>query len=82
MISSVSDVYEFVNEAIRLCREQEYEDIATRLEEAMHLGSSALEIIGAIRSILIEGQPELLSVLDKDSIQEVIHFIDASYGRS
>ena len=53
MITSTNEIYAFVGVAMQKCRENGYGDIAQELDDAMHLGSSALEILGAIKAVLV-----------------------------
>ena len=81
MIKTVDQVYNFINEIKQGCIKYGYNDIATRLEDAMHLGSSGLEILGAIRTILLEEQTRLLNIANKDELNSIVKFVDKAYGR-
>jgi hypothetical protein len=49
----------------------------------MSLGSSGLEILGAIRELLIANRAEIEAILQgNDTIAEIVHFVDKMYGRT
>ena len=83
-ITTGADVYAFV---ARLKIEAEKHgniDFASELDDAVHLGSSGLEILGAIRKSLIENHGEVEFLLDSDGWKKaanVIAFVDKAFGR-
>ncbi|MBI5866416.1 MAG: hypothetical protein HZB38_18250 [Planctomycetes bacterium] len=80
MITTTNEIYEFTELAMQKCREQGYDDVAQQLDEAMHLGSSGLEIIGAIRAALISHAATLESVVDKTKMQEIVKYVNRAFG--
>ena len=81
MIAATDDVYEFVNVLIRQCREQGFAEIAQKLNDAMNLGSSAMEILGAIRIVLLEESGTIGTLVERTDIEEVIQFVNRTFGR-
>jgi hypothetical protein len=81
MITTTQQMYEFVNKVLSGAREHGYEEIAARLDDAMHLGSSGLEICGAIGNVLKEERPRLEKVVSEKELQEAIDFVDSAFGR-
>jgi hypothetical protein len=57
-------------------------DLARELDEALHLGSSGLETLGAIRKTLIEDHGDVKSLVGSDGWKtNVIAFVDKAFGR-
>ena len=80
MITTTNEVYEFAELAVKKCRKHGYDDVAQQLDDAMHLGSSGLEILGAIRATLI-GQAETLEkVVDKTEMQDIVKYVNRAFG--
>ncbi len=82
MITTTSEVYKFVEIAIGRCREHGWDDLAQQLDSAMHLGSSGMEILGAIKAIFVDQTARLEKVVDKASIEEVIKHANKAFGLS
>lgn len=80
MITTTTEIYEFVEVATRKCREHGYGDIAQQFDDAMHLGSSGLEILGAIRAVCVAENAKLEELLGSASVHEVIRFVDRAFG--
>ncbi len=80
MITTTDNVYEFVNVVIRQCHEQGFADIAQELDGAMHLGSSGLEILGAIRSVLLKESRTIGTLVEQSEIEEVVRFVNKAFG--
>ena len=82
MITTTEQIYEFVEQLQHGAREHGYDDIAERLDDAMHLGSSGLEILGAIRSVLQDEKQRLQKITENQKIEGAIAFVDKSFGRT
>lgn len=80
MTVTTKDVYEFTELAIRKCRERGYGKIAQQLDDAMHLGSSGLEILGAIRTTFIAQAAILEKVVDKGKMEAVVKYVNELFG--
>ncbi len=83
-ITSTNDVYAFVAQLKTEAEKRGDTDFASELDDALHLGSSGLEILGAIRETLIENHGEVESLLGSDGWQKaanVITFVDKTFGR-
>jgi len=80
MITTANQVYQFTNLVIERSRVTGQNDIAQRLDDAMNLGSSALEILGAIRIVLTEEARRIEKIADRSEIQEVVHFVNRTFG--
>lgn len=78
-ISSVGDFYAIVNEAIRQCRHHGHHDIADQLEEAKTLGSSGLEIVGAIGGVFGKHSNVLKNLLGSEPVENVRLFVQRCY---
>jgi len=81
MITTIEQMYELVNRVSSSCHETGCDDIATRLDDAMNLGSSGLEILGAIRNVLTEEGARLKGAIKEEEVQQAIAFVDRSFGR-
>lgn len=82
-ISNVDEFYAFISVVIRECQASGANDIANQLEQAKDLGSSGLEIIGAMRRTLREHQAALAQFLPRataERVPEAIAFVDRCYG--
>ena len=83
-ISSTGDVYEFVDVLKKESERRGSVSLVARLENALHLGSSGLEILGAVRQVMIENRSEIERCLGNTGIEKanrVIAFIDKAFGR-
>lgn len=84
-ITSMPEVYSLVDELREECRRHRIERVTDALDNAMALGSSGLEILGAIRSVLVRERDNLVRVVDKKTataIDSVIEFAASSFGES
>jgi hypothetical protein len=83
-MNNTSDVYEFVEQLKSACQSARQTELLEKLNDALNLGSSGLEILGAIREIIIKNRKTIQSLLDSTKqvqIDEVISFVDRAYGR-
>ena len=80
MISTSQEFYALVDFVIRQSRVRGLLDIAQQLEDALHLGSSGLEILGAIKNIFVAQKAELEKILEKEKNEEVVKFESKAYG--
>lgn len=80
MITTTDDVYQFTELAMRKCREHGYGDVAQQLDDAMHLGSSGLEILGAIKTTFIAQAATLERVVDKGKMEAVVQYVNKAFG--
>ena len=83
-ITTANDVYAFVAQLKTEAEKRGDTDFASELDDAVHLGSSGLEILGAIRKTLIENHGEVESLLGSDGWQKAAHviaFVDKAFGR-
>jgi hypothetical protein len=76
MVATLEQVYQFVDRAIEQARNHGRLDIAQRLDDALHLGSSSLEILGAIKIALSQEANAIDNWLDKSEREEVIRFVN------
>ncbi|MFO0900179.1 MAG: hypothetical protein U0836_22315 [Pirellulales bacterium] len=51
------------------------------MDDALHLGSSALEIIGAIKVIALDHRGYLRTRFSRGRLQAVIAFVEHAYGQ-
>jgi hypothetical protein len=80
MITTTNEIYEFVELTSKKCRENGYDDIAKKLDEALHLGSSGLEILGAIRAVIVSEAPRLEKIVDEGSVRETVEYVNRAFG--
>jgi hypothetical protein len=83
-ITTTNEVYAFVAQLKTEAEKRGDTDFASELDDALHLGSSGLEILGTIRKTLIGNQAEVESLLGSDGRQkaaQIIAFADKTYGR-
>lgn len=80
MITTTNEIYEFTELAVKKCREHGYDSVAQELDDAMHLGSSGLEILGAIRATLVSQGTTLEKVVDKAKMQEIVSYVNRAFG--
>jgi len=83
-INSTADIYDLVEKLKIECRNNGLGDLATQLDGAMSLGSSGLEILGAIRKVFVENRTtieHLLGPTGRERSGQVIAFVDKAFGR-
>lgn len=81
-IHEPGQIYSLVRSLAKSCRDNDRADIATQLDDALHLGSSSLEILGAIRGIVISHREYLEDLVASNEIEAAIRYIDKTFGRS
>jgi hypothetical protein len=77
-------LYETVERIKKESLERGLPDLAAQFEHALALGSSSLEIIGAIKIIIVQNRPMIEAMLapnGKQRVDEMIDFVDRAYGR-
>jgi len=80
MFTTTNEIYEFVRLAMKRSREHGYDDIAQQLDDALHLGSSGLEILGAIKVTVLSHRARLEELFDGATVLEVTQYVDRAYG--
>jgi hypothetical protein len=83
-INNAGDVYKFVERLKVQCQENGKTELCKKLDDALRLGSSGLEIIGAIQQTLKNNYnviEQLLGSEEKIAIDQVIAFVDKAFGR-
>lgn len=83
-IKTADDVYRFVERLKSECQKQRATDLVTQLDDALHQGSSGLEILGAIRQTIISNRASIERLLDragKNEANQVVAFVDRAFGR-
>lgn len=78
---TLNRIYDFVERTIQEANKHGRADIAERLDEALQLGSSPLEILGAISIELRKEGTIIDSWFDRQERERVLCFIDQAYGR-
>ena len=78
-ISSLSDFYAIADVAIRECRHHGHHEIADQLGEAKALGSSGLEIVGAIGAVFGKHSNVLKNLLGGEPVENVRLFVQRCY---
>jgi hypothetical protein len=77
---TISEVYSFVDYLTRRCQETGRTDPVQKIDEAMHLGSSGLEILGAIRQILIDHSDEIGQIVEMPRLRNVVTYVAKAFG--
>jgi hypothetical protein len=83
-ITTANEVYAFIADLKTECGKHGVNDLANKLDDALCLGSSGLEILGAIRITLAENRAKVESLLGSEGLrkaEQVIAFVDRTYGR-
>ncbi len=80
MITTANQVYDLISRVIREARAAGRDDIARKLDDAMRLGSSGLEIVGAIRNVLLAEKQVVGRFATESEIDEVVHFVNRTFG--
>jgi hypothetical protein len=80
MITNANQVYDLINRIIREARAAGSDDIAKRLDDAMCLGSSGLEILGAIKSTILAHRNAFERLLAPSEIDEIVRFVNRAFG--
>jgi len=83
-IKTADDVYHFVERLKSECQKNGASALLDQLDDALHLGSSGLEIMGAVRQAIIGNRAlieRLLGAAGKDEAKQVVAFVDSAFGR-
>jgi len=83
-IKTADDVYRFVERLKSECQKNGATALLAQLDDALHLGSSGLEILGAVRQTIIGNRAfieRLLGAAGKDEANQVVVFVDKAFGR-
>ena len=83
-IKESADVYHFVENLKAKAESKGMDEFVARLGNAMRLGSSTLEILGAIRQTIIENRETVGRLLGPEGeigAEQVIAFVDKAFGR-
>ena len=78
---SAEDVFALTRKCVSALRFHDEEQIAVRLENAFFLGSSSLEILGAIRAAILDNHDWVVRLLGATTTADIVAFVDMSYGR-
>lgn len=83
-INNAQDVYQFVEDLRNEASRRGMNELSTELANALRLGSSALEILGAVRQVMVDNREHVTRLLGPDGrsrADQVIAFVDKSFGR-
>lgn len=72
---------DFVDRLIAKSTAQGFSDLAQALQEARNLGSSGLEVIGAIRTIIVKNAGTVAFLTSREEGDQAIKYVDRAYGR-
>lgn len=81
MVTNTTEIYKFVNIVSKQCHTDGKDEIALKFENALKLGSSALEILGAIRSLIISERDYLEKYYHAKYLSEIVDYVDVIFGR-
>ena len=79
---TLDHIYRIVDDVIERCRSDGSTALADDLSQSKQLGSSALEILGAIRSCFIKNREQVAHAVGDPKVADVIEFIDRAFGRT
>jgi hypothetical protein len=83
-ITTAEDVYNFAKTLESMSQRSGVTQLARQLDNAMRLGSSGLEILGAIRQVVIGNRTDVERLLGPEGtsrIDQVVAFVDEAFGR-
>jgi hypothetical protein len=83
-INTAEDVYQFGERLKSECQKAGAMELFGQLDEALHLGSSGLEILGAIRQTIMDDRAaieRLLGPAGTGEAKQVVAFVDMAFGR-
>ena len=80
MITTTDEIYEFAELVQRRCREHGYDDVAQQIDDAIHLGSSGLETLGAIKAVFVTQAARIDKLVDRAKVQEVVKYVNRAFG--
>lgn len=81
MINDVGEVYSLVSRLCEACRANGLGDVARKFDDALNVGSSGLEILGNVRTVMIEHQMTLIRFVQRSELDEATSFVDKAFGR-
>ena len=81
MYSNPGEVYSLARRLIQECRANGHESVADKLGDALCVGTSALETLGAIVRALVEHYELLKDFTDSDEIDAAVLYVDKVFGR-
>ena len=80
---NVNEVYAFVRCLMAAAEKDGRTELIEQLDDALHLGSSGLEILGTIRNIVADNLEIIFALMGPSSrheVEEIIAFADKMYG--
>jgi hypothetical protein len=83
-ITTAEDVYKFAENLKFMSQQSGATQLARQLDDAVRLGSSGLEILGAIRQVVIGNRTDVERMLGpegRSGIDQVIAFVNEAFGR-
>jgi hypothetical protein len=66
--------------SMRQCRLRGFGDIAQQLDDALHISSSGLEVVGEIKGVFVAHAARLETVVGREKCEEVVAFVNTAYG--
>ena len=83
-INTADDVYQFVERLKTECERHSANELLECLNSAIRMGSSGLEIMGALRKVLLTNTQSIQKLLGseaEDQARKVVEFVDRAFGR-
>jgi hypothetical protein len=83
-ITTTDDVYRFIEQLKAEAERHEDTALVDGLDDALHLGSSGLEILGAIQKTLSDNLSKVEKLLGSDGLTRaklIVVFVDKAFGR-
>ena len=83
-IKTSYDVHRFIEQVQRELVGNGLSHIAKQFDDALSMGSSGLEILGTIQTVLVENRrvvEQILGPSEKHKVESVIAFVEKAFGR-
>ena len=81
MMTHAGEVYDLAARLIRRARAAGRDDVARRLDDALHAGSSAMEILGSIGAVLVDEAETLGAFAPPSQLQVAVRFVASVLGK-
>ncbi len=82
MVSNSEDVYALARRLIEHCKATDHDEAAAQLYDALHAGSSALEVLGAIRCALRMHHLLYQEFAAPEELEAATKYVDHVFGRA
>jgi hypothetical protein len=83
-IKTTDEFYGFISRLKSACQVHDARKLCEDLDHALKLGSSGLEIMGAVMNTIVSNRNQVEHLLGSDAreqVDELIAFVDRAFGR-